>query len=1223
MAVIETWLTQDLKKPVQVQSLCGNFFSHNGNANRIGVRVYDDGEPATLSGTVSGYAVLPDGTTVPCTGALSGNSASVLLPAAAYAPGNICVTIMLTSGTTITTLGALTGSVVMARTDTQVDPGSVVTDWTNTINAALQAVEGYTGNIIATPYASLTYPVPLGKYCIYNDLLYRCVFPIASSENWTASHWVRVKLADDVSDLKNELDDSMDSVKNGFNDTNDMRVSLNQNGRKMINYTTGEEVNVSSDMLTASDYGEISKGTAFLVYMRRVVTSLGNAGMAFYDANKTFIKGIPEALGTASGVEENTVNVPPEAKYARFTYTLNSSLASFYAKMVGNYTPDNLASRFAGKKISIIGDSIDTFDQTGYKINGYSMYYPALGITDVNQTWWKRVIDESSAELEINASYAGSFVTSYNANYPDLYARVSLIGNPDVVFITLGSNDSGQSVSLGAYDFTTTYTSLSESTFRTAYIKGIKAIQNSYPNAEIICIAEKMKDEYKQSIYTIAKELSCIYIDASDYTGSSGVHPAEYGMRQIASLVLYPTDKTFTQSHIPADSKAVGDAFNETSESMFDIAEDLSIYENNMQFSFDQNGKKIINYKTGEVDTVSLSALSVTGYIDIISGSAILKYMRRAVTTLGNGGMAFYDSEKNFIIGVPEAERSTSGGEENTVIIPDGAKYARFTYRIDNTLPEFYIKESGNYCRTDIEKLYGITNELLSTKVLDNVADTFVSRQLIKYETGEVQTVSSDNVVASGFIEIQEKALQLKYTRRVLTSSGTGGIAFYNASKVYISGIQDDIGASVGSEEYTTDIPSGAKYVRFTYTINNPAFAPFSASIIGIYRIDELEKKIDENSNDNYKRIVKAIDFYDENNTDDETIALALQFLEGFTGEKTLVLDTRDWHISSAILLQSNLTVVIDGVTIKQNDNTFDNVFRGNNLTFDANYPNGLAISYENIENIKIIGKNNASIEGPDVNRTYDHPSEGTIPMVGDYFGWRTHQVSLSACTNVEIAGISFRKTRGWCISFDRCSKIEIHDLYINSLGVKNGDGIDFRVGCSDIHVYNIEGVTNDDTVACTALYKVVTNTDYPDGNTIYPGEPLRGFNAEFGYANSNISNVLIESVSTSGKMHGVICLANGGSQVFDVLVTNLVEKTASERESLFKVYQGYGTGYQDGDLHDIRANNLVSLGADYVFQCNCKVSDVWINKLVQNNVSGSATDILYNDGITITNSGT
>lgn len=205
MAVIETWFTQDLQQSVKAHTLCGSLFSHNGNANRICVSVTNGGVPAQLSGTVSGYVVDTNGATVPCTGSLSGNVASILLPAAAYIPGNVFITIMLTSGTTITTLCAIAASVVQSRTDTQVNPGSVVTDWTNTINAALQTVEGYTGNIIATPYASLTYPVPLGKYCIYNDLLYRCISPIASSESWTASHWVQVKLADDVSDLKSAL----------------------------------------------------------------------------------------------------------------------------------------------------------------------------------------------------------------------------------------------------------------------------------------------------------------------------------------------------------------------------------------------------------------------------------------------------------------------------------------------------------------------------------------------------------------------------------------------------------------------------------------------------------------------------------------------------------------------------------------------------------------------------------------------------------------------------------------------------------------------------------------------------------------------------------------------------------------------------------------------------------------------------------------------------------
>ena len=208
MAVIETWFEQDLQKPVKVRYIDGNLFSHNDNGNRIGVVVTNNGEAVTLTGTVSGYAVLADGTTVPCTGTRSGNKASILVPAAAYSPGRILISIFLTDGTTVTTLAALSSSVIMARTGNQIDPGSVVTDWTNTINAAMQSVEtaaANLGNIVATPYANLTFPVPLGKYTIYNNGLYRCISPIASSEAWTAAHWKNVKLGDDVTELKSAI----------------------------------------------------------------------------------------------------------------------------------------------------------------------------------------------------------------------------------------------------------------------------------------------------------------------------------------------------------------------------------------------------------------------------------------------------------------------------------------------------------------------------------------------------------------------------------------------------------------------------------------------------------------------------------------------------------------------------------------------------------------------------------------------------------------------------------------------------------------------------------------------------------------------------------------------------------------------------------------------------------------------------------------------------------
>lgn len=200
-------------------------------------------------------------------------------------------------------------------------------------------------------------------------------------------------------------------------------------------------------------------------------------------------------------------------------------------------------SKYFGK-ISIIGDSIETFNKDGYKIDGYAMHYPAYDVVNVSQTWWHKLITVSDATLEVNASDAGSRVTNTHpyTSHPDFYDRVSLVGNPNVVFVTLGTNDSNANVSLGEYDFTTAYTDLSESTFRTAYIKGIKALQTTYPNVKIVCVAEKMQDAYFESIETIADTLGCSFVDCRDYDtslDSSGIHPSLYGMNQILSNILY------------------------------------------------------------------------------------------------------------------------------------------------------------------------------------------------------------------------------------------------------------------------------------------------------------------------------------------------------------------------------------------------------------------------------------------------------------------------------------------------------------------------------------------------------------------------------------------------------------------------------------------------------------------------------------------------------------
>lgn len=164
MAMIETWVNQDLTAPVQVVYLPGNVFSQDNNGNLIGVNVFQGGEPATLSGTVSASVIRADGATVAVTGSLSGNQCSVVLPQSCYAvPGVLSIVIKLTSDGAVTTVGAVVANVYRSSTDTAVDPGEIMPS----ISALIAAIDAAVASI-PVDYSALSNEVRLKA--IINDL---------------------------------------------------------------------------------------------------------------------------------------------------------------------------------------------------------------------------------------------------------------------------------------------------------------------------------------------------------------------------------------------------------------------------------------------------------------------------------------------------------------------------------------------------------------------------------------------------------------------------------------------------------------------------------------------------------------------------------------------------------------------------------------------------------------------------------------------------------------------------------------------------------------------------------------------------------------------------------------------------------------------------------------------------------------------------------------------
>lgn len=334
--------------------------------------------------------------------------------------------------------------------------------------------------------------------------------------------------------------------------------------------------------------------------------------------------------------------------------------------------------------------------------------------------------------------------------------------------------------------------------------------------------------------------------------------------------------------------------------------------------------------------------------------------------------------------------------------------------------------------------------------------------------------------------------------------------------------------------------------------------------------------------------------------------------------KRTIVFDRKTWMIDEAILLPSDTTVIVDNCTIKQMDETFDNIFRGDNLVLDPENPYDCPIDVKELSNIKILGRGRAVLEGPEVNRVgYHTVLEEEQVMVGDFWGWRTHQISISLCKNFELGNLAILKTRGWAVSFDVSENLYIHDIEFFSR-VKNGDGIDFRSGCHNCLVENITGETSDDTVACTALASrevlpAVTKSKY-----LYPSEPAHKMRKRVP-EDYDISNVIVRSVCTQGSEHELICLAAQGCNVYNVLIENITEPENGTgwREAAVKVYTGYGNGYTPGDLHDITLKNIHATYSDCAAYCNAEVEDI-VFKNITHKDNNKKYRIDYPDGINI-----
>lgn len=227
-----------------------------------------------------------------------------------------------------------------------------------------------------------------------------------------------------------------------------------------------------------------------------------------------------------------------------------------------------MLDKYAGKKFSILGDSISTLK--GAVPKSYKVFYKndkskKSGVFTVDDTWWGTVINSLGGELLVNNSWSGSWVAKMpiiSSLFPsacsDKRAKGLHKGDemPDVVIVYMGNNDWEHGVNPNNAG-----TENDVKSFEGAYEIMLGKIKTAYPNAEIWCCTICTSfmsanpsypfkyyyggwhcEDFNKVIRKLANANDCRLIDLysfnTPYDSIDGEHPTRSGMKTIASMVL-------------------------------------------------------------------------------------------------------------------------------------------------------------------------------------------------------------------------------------------------------------------------------------------------------------------------------------------------------------------------------------------------------------------------------------------------------------------------------------------------------------------------------------------------------------------------------------------------------------------------------------------------------------------------------------------------------------
>lgn len=229
------------------------------------------------------------------------------------------------------------------------------------------------------------------------------------------------------------------------------------------------------------------------------------------------------------------------------------------------------------------------------------------------------------------------------------------------------------------------------------------------------------------------------------------------------------------------------------------------------------------------------------------------------------------------------------------------------------------------------------------------------------------------------------------------------------------------------------------------------------------------------------------------------------------------------WETDEAIILPSDIEIVLDNCYIRQADGSMDNVFR--NFDDDA-MRKTLA---EEHRNITIRGEGNAVIDGGVHNGlTQQNSMKNGMPHVE-----KNNLIRLHNLRGFKLQNFTLMNQRWWAVNLNYVEEGIISGVRIECSNAQhNQDGIDLRAGCNNIILENLVGHAGDDFVALTGFLSPYANEKYG----------VEGKSCD-------IHDVVIKNIVATSAECTVVALRNqDGLKLYNVTIDGIHDTISSEQ---------------------------------------------------------------------------